>query len=271
MTVRATVVSFTLDLPHLRSEFEALSRLGEYSKLANNVYRWHFPLVKLEAVQIALGGKLVEFDKDEIVRDILPHCEPLMKELQIQLDRKGKGTIVVDVLEEGYVVKWWQRGEEKKYTVACALVEKAWYDVISQYPMNEAVETKKFAEDFINALELHHWTSDPLFMTEEQCKDYEALVKDRGWRYDKTGNFNWKYLFGDRAHLFHLIYAPIKVLVGLKMVVHRRDGHVIRILERDEFDKQKRFREVVLLQEQEERECEPPEKRDDILEWTKTM
>jgi hypothetical protein len=276
MNRRGAIRTFTVDLPHLRSEYEVLEKLGTYTKVAEGVYRWTFVLDDIEKVQVALGGDIIEFEKDDIVRGIIPHCEPLMRALDVELHKKGKGTITVVVIEGGYQVTYYQGGAEKSFTVARSLVEKIWFEVMAKYEKDAPQEAKKVAEDIVQALQKHHWQHDePLFLDDKDNEEYPEVVKR--WEYAKTGNFNWKYFFGDRRNYHKLYYAPMKAMVGLGLASHSKDGKIVRLADVDEFDSQRKFKEIELCQKQVEREQDAEVRtmsrsdRRDILKWAEQM
>lgn len=273
-TYNARLTYFTLDLPFLRSEFEALHRLGDYDKVDENTYRWSFPLCHLKEVIVALNGSMVQFDKEHLLRDVIPFCDPLVHELEIEVEGRGKGKITVCVDELVYHVEWTTRGKKMHYAVAKALVEKYWFEAMADIPIGEPIHKRQLMEKFVSALEKHHWDSveeEPLFEPDEQEECKERIQK--GWKHQRTGNFNYKYLQGDRANDIKLWYAPIKVMVGLGLVEHTFSGYVVKLVDTGEFHSQMQIGEIELYQKQEEEQERTPERkqRGDILKWAEAM
>jgi hypothetical protein len=271
-TYKATLTKFTIDLPFLRSEFESLNRLGEYAKVEENVYRWSFPLCHMKEVIVALNGSVIEFDKEHLLQDVIPYCDPLVKELEIEVEGRGKGKITVCVDELVYHVEWTTRGTKMHYAVAKALIERYWFDAMADLPVGKPIHKRELMERMVMALEKHHWDkTEPIFEEAEQGKFKELIA--RGWKHVRTGNFNYKYLQGDRANDIKLWYAPVKVMVGLGLVEHTFGGYVIKLVETKEFDSQKKFGEMKLYQQQVEEELNAPEhkERGNILKWAEGM
>lgn len=272
-TYKGTLVNFTVDLPYLRSEYEALNRLGDYDKVNDNLYRWTFPLCHIKEVMVALNGSVIEFDKEHLLKDVIPYCDPLVKELKIEVEGRGKGKITVCVDELVYHVSWTTRGAKMHYMVAKALIEKYWFDAMADIPVGKKMHKRDLMERMVKALEKHHWDmTEPIFSEEAEQEEYKDLI-ERGWKHVKTGNFNYKYLQGDRANDIKLWYAPIKVMVGLGLVEHTFGGYVIKLVKTEDFESQQKFGEIELYEQQVEEELNAPEhkERGDILKWAESM
>jgi len=265
--IEAVVSHFQIDLPFLRPEYEGLSRLGSHEKVTEGLYRWTFKTDKLGDVQNILGGKIIQYNKDNLLMDILPHCEPLMEELETSVHKKGKGTIAVAVEGEGYYVTWYQAGKPVTHLVAKSLVELIWNEVISKQPYGERIPTRDVCANIVKALELNHWNY-PMFVEDKQNNYMRECIKVGKWNHARSKDFNFAYFFGKRGDYFKLFYTPIKCLKGLDWIDHTKDGTIIRLKESDDFYKGVRFDEIVMIQKECEEELCRPENPDDILQWS---
>jgi len=245
--VIATLPFFTVDLPHVRSEFEALRRLGDYEKLENNIYRWTFPLPNLRAVEVALGGVPVVVDKAFLVDHILPLCEPLMNELELETEKKGKGKFTVFVEDSAYRVVWFQRGKKNRWVVSKSLIDHIWYKVLCDFDVGVNVKTRVLAERIVRSLEKHHWDT-LLLPTKEEDDKIEGLIKQNTWDYQRSGKFNFKYFNGDRTNYFHLYYYPIHCLQALGLI--NFGNGVTKLCETSEFVSQVRVHEIELMKQE---------------------
>lgn len=262
--VVATLPFFTIDLPHKRSEFESLRRLGEYEKLENNIYRWTFPLPNLREVEVALGGIPIVVDKAFLVDHILPLCEPLMKELELETEKKGKGKYTVFVEDSVYRVVWFEKGNEKSWCVAKSLIDYIWHKVLSEFPVGESVRSPVVAEAIVRSLENHHWDID-MMPTSEEDKVVTKYLSQGRWNYARSGKFNWSYFNGDRANYFRLYYYPIKCLQALGLVSFGGKG-VTKLCETGEFQSQVRAQEIELMK-MEQKEKTALDTVEDIKLW----
>jgi len=261
--VVATLPFFTIDLPHKRSEFEALRRLGDYEKLENNIYRWTFPLPNLRAVEVALGV-LVVVDKTFLVDHILPLCEPLLKELELETEKKGKGKYVVFVEDSAYRIIWHQRGEPKQWVVSKSLIDFVWNNVLCDFGVGDSVRSPILAKAIVRSLEKHHWDID-MMPTSKEDKVVTKYLSQGRWNYVRSGKFNWKYFNGDRANYFRMYYYPIKCLQALGLVSFGGKG-VTKLCETSEFVSQVRVQEISLMkQEREDRVV--PDTAEDVKVW----
>lgn len=259
----ATLPFFTIDLPHKRSEFEALRRLGEYEKLENNIYRWTFPLPNLREVEVALGGVPVVVDKGFLVDHILPLCEPLMKELELETEAKGKGKFTVFVEDSAYRIVWFQRGKEKSWVVSKSIIDHIWYKVLSEFVVGENVKTPVLEEKIVRSLEKHHW-DDILLPSLEEDKKVQDYITQGRWNYQKSGEFNYKYFNGDRTNYFHLYYYPMKCLQALELI--KFGSGVTKLCKTSEFVSQVRVQEIELMK-QEQKEKTVLDTAEDMKVW----
>jgi len=262
----AGIPFFTLDLPWLNSEYEALRRLGTSEMILTNLYRWTFPLNHLDAVSTALNGMIIQFDKGIIMKEIIPRCDPILQQMQVDMAAKGQGELVIALRPEGYMLTWWQRGVEKHKVVSRGLVEKIWFDVILQkMKVGEKKRSRKLAEWIIRALEKHHWDTNQLFYEKVENDEIQGYVCQGRWNHNRSGNFNYKYFNGDRANYFGLFYYPIKVLQAMGLIEHTRGGDVIRLGKDSEFEAQTKFYHKRLIIEERERELADARKNEKTI------
>jgi len=266
----AEIPVFNLYLPHLRSEFEALRKIGSYIISDKNIYRWTFPITAIKEVQIALNGSIVEYDKTFLEKFIIPHCDPLMQELEVGLNSKGKGEYVLTVIPEGYLVTWYERGKAVHATVARDYVELIWNEVIctvnkGEMPDNNltardlleekrAIRGSKVAEKIMKILERHHWDINTYFLDEKNGETVTKFVNQGKWNHERSGKFNWNYFLGHRKYHKNMYLYPLRVLKAMGLLEHTHNGVVIRLSDKDEFEVQARFTEKHLMEEEMERE-----------------
>ena len=249
MVLKAEVSHFSVVLPHLRSEYDRLKELGIYEPTGKaNRFRWTFPLKYLKEVQIALGGRVVQFDKEHLYRRVIKHCDPLLRDLELQTEKQGKCTITITTHDLGYRVSWLQSGKLKSFVVSKEMVELQWSEVYCKFRLGEEVASAVVWEKIVRALECYHWDY-PLMEGQKENEELKGIIRRGRWRYKTSGRFNSKHFFGDRiAGYTRIFYNPVKVLVALGLVQHGGSG-VTRIAEKGELNNQARITEIMMIEE----------------------
>lgn len=254
--MKACLVNFTLDLPFDHIRYEQLRRLGEYRKLENNVYRWTFLLKDFDEVQKLLG-EIVEFNKELLLRDVLVHCEPLIRELEANMGTYKKTTTYqLSRSEEGYRVSWYRgSGEEVSILVSRHLIEHIYTNVIAKMKVGEPMASPKVAEKIVKSLlydnwrrrerlDMKQWYNCLHEMFEGGTDNLEAKLAGKEFFHETSGDFNWKHFFGSRREYSKLFYSPMKCLVAMGIIEHTKAGYVIR--QEGEFRLQETFQELEL-------------------------
>ena len=265
--IEASISHFSLVLPYLGSEYEVISKLG-YQKKLDEGYLWTFPLEKLGEVQNALGGTIISFSKTQILTEVISHCDPLQKEIEVSMEKKGRGSLTTFVDDMVYVVRWYEHGTPKYHRVPRSLVEFIWTEVVSKldYGPEGKRPTRWIAERIVGALGKHHWDIDELLLAEEDTENKRLVgrVSQGKWNHERSGAFNWAYFQGSRTKgYFPLYYYPMKCLQGLGLV----DGWVTRICHRDEYDTQRKFAEKVFIEQEREEQKLYPGTAEDPNTW----
>jgi len=268
--LQARISHFQLSLPFLHRQYNMLEKLGTYKKKENNIYDWTFPYENWGAVQNALGGSVLEHDREHLMRDILPHCDPLIQEITVELHRTGKGSITIMVEGEGYLVKWFQSGEEKQFLVARSFVELVWNDVIRAYPVGVPIKSREVGEAIISALGNTHFNY-PIMLHDDEDRYMQRCVKVGKWNHARSQKFDWSKFFGSRSDYHRYFYLPIKCLVAFGWIEHQKDGHIVRWHKADSFDKNARLEEIIMIEKAMDAEALRPEKPDNILSWAEAM
>ena len=265
--IQAEVSHFKIVLPFLIREYKVLASLGTNEKIGDNQYEWTFKYEDWDKVQNALGGRILQHDQNHMLMDVLKHCDPLIKDVTVELHRKGKGTLTVVVEGEGYRVSWYQGGELKGYLVSRSLVELIWDEVISKNKIGEPIRSRDVVACIVKAIGNEHWNY-PIMVDDKENKYMRKCIKEGKWNHARSQDFDWTKFFGCRGDYNRIFYVPIKCLVALGWITHRKDGHIIRVGSSEKFNKEARIDEIILLEKEMEASALRPENPDDILEWS---
>jgi len=272
------LTNFTVDLEYDHIRGKELMRFGSYQKLHDSVYRWRFLLKDIQEIQKILD-EVLEFDKEDILRDVLPHCDPLIKELEADVGTyKKTSTYQIAVVEEGYRVSWHKgSGEEESHGVTRVLIEHIWENVLKDMEPLKPEQTPKVAEKIVRSLSFNNWDRhrkpnargwhnfiSDLFAEKKDAMNMESKLVGKEWFYETSGDFNWKHFFGSRKEYFKLFYVPMKAFVALGLVEHTKGGYVIR--QEGEFKLQKEFKELDMVLYDKEAENKAKE-HEGIDEW----
>ena len=163
---------------------------------------WEFPLSSLPKVMQIIGYPLVVDDEDaEIALKYSMYAEELAK-----LKRyKGEGKLEISETAKAYIIKTIIGKTETSFNIPKELVETVW-EVIKQFPLNEKVPSRKVAEEICKKLGLG--------------------------TFFRNGKFSWEQFFGTRRAYYRYFYLPVKILEHKKMIIHNKQGYVIRVADR---------------------------------------
>jgi len=209
-------ITFNVETNYIQTGFKELIKIGNY-KWIDKQCIWTFPVKHIRKVENILGHP-IEFDKYHIL-NYLKKRMPLKKEQAYTPEFKGKGEIVIKLLDElkKYEILEYRKVEnkngeieikERRHMLPQGLVQ-CMQDVLYETNENQykghKIGCRSIAEKMTNKLHI-----------------------DRFNRKD-TGTFDWQKFFGDRKSYYNFYYLPLKVLAHKKMIIHHKNGKISKI------------------------------------------
>jgi len=193
---------FSMSLPYMITEYEALKKLAVGLISTSEGYEWTFKVKDVEKVVKVLGKKVV-FDEQDA--KTIKEYSPLVSQTVYQGAYKGAGKFeVVYRSPKLFIIETIINKKVVKKEVPVENIEVAW-KVMKRYGFKRKIRSRTVAENIVGELGITR---------------FNRL---------ESKSFDWEKFFGCRSDYFKYFYAPIKVLEAEGVIIHYKDGKVERI------------------------------------------
>ena len=194
---------FKIVLPYRREWYGQLRDAGGFYVITKTgKVLWEFPLSSLPKVIEAIAEP-IEIDEEDA--EIALKYSKYVTEIAKLKRYKGEGRLEITETGKMYVIRTVIGKKVQEFNIPKELVAKVW-SAIMEFPLNEKIASRTVAHKICLKLGLK--------------------------KFFKDGKFNWEEFFGTRRAYYRYFYLPIKVLEQKKLVIHNKQGYVIRVADR---------------------------------------